>query len=45
LVTGSARGIGRAVAEAFAGESASVIITSEPEQKQDLETVRHGSKP
>lgn len=39
LVTGSARGIGRAVAEAFASEAANVIITCEPEQKEDLEVV------
>ncbi len=40
LVTGTSRGIGRAIAEAFAAESASLIITSEPQAKEDLEQVR-----
>lgn len=39
LVTGTSRGIGRAIAEAFAAESASLIITSEPQAKEDLEHV------
>lgn len=39
LVTGSSRGIGRAVAEAFAAENASIIITCEPKEKDDLEEV------
>lgn len=38
-MTGSSRGIGRATAEAFAAERASVIITCEPQEKDDLEQV------
>lgn len=37
LVTGSSRGIGRATAEAFAAEHASVIITSEEKEKENLD--------
>jgi len=37
LVTGSSRGIGRATAEAFAAEHASVIITSEEKEKGNLD--------
>lgn len=39
LVTGSSRGIGLAVAEAFSREGAKVIITCEEGQKEDLQKV------
>ena len=39
LVTGSSRGIGRAVAEALSREGAKVIITSEEGQKEELQKV------
>lgn len=39
LVTGSSRGIGRAVAEAMAAEGASLIITSEPNEQKNLDMV------
>ena len=38
-MTGSSRGIGLAVAEAFSREGAKVIITSEEGQKEDLQKV------
>ena len=41
LVTGSSRGIGKAVAEALAAEAASLVITSEPAEKENLEKARH----
>ena len=37
LVTGASRGIGRAIVEAFAAEHASLVITSEPAEKENLE--------
>ena len=39
LVTGSSRGIGRAIAEAMAAEGASLIITSEPAEQENLDMV------
>ena len=39
LVTGSSRGIGRAVAEALSREGAKVIITCEEGQKEELQKV------
>ena len=42
-MTGSSRGIGLAVAEAFSREGAKVIITSEEGQKEDLQKVKAAS--
>ena len=42
-MTGSQRGIGLAVAEAFSREGAKVILTCEPAQQEDLQKVTSAS--
>lgn len=39
LVTGAQRGIGRAIAEAYAGQAAALILHAEPSFENDLNQV------
>jgi NAD(P)-dependent dehydrogenase (short-subunit alcohol dehydrogenase family) len=39
LVTGVQRGIGRAIAEAYAGQAAALILVAEPNVEDDLNQV------
>jgi len=40
LITGSSRGIGAAIAVAFARQGAKLVITAEPEQQENLDKAR-----
>ena len=41
VVTGASRGIGQAIAEAFAAESANLVLTAEAGQEEELKKVLH----
>jgi hypothetical protein len=41
VVTGASRGIGQAIAEAFAAESAHLVLTAEAGQEEELKKVLH----
>ena len=41
VVTGASRGIGQAIAEAFAAESANLVLTAETGQEEELKKVLH----
>ena len=41
VVTGASRGIGQAIAEAFAAESANLVLTAEAGQEEEFKKVLH----
>ncbi len=41
VVTGASRGIGQAIAEAFAAESAHLVLTAEAGQEEELQKLMH----
>lgn len=44
VVTGASRGIGQAIAEAFAAEKAHLVLTAEAGQEAELQKVMHMHK-
>ena len=44
LVTGASRGVGQAIAEAFAAEKARVILTAEAGQESELQKVQRSTQ-